>query len=603
MNDDNAKELEKVEQQLRVIEPQAEKEEIDREKDKMLSEFILDPNEIYKKHPFHLIKLTEDIIGIGRLMQTWFNLTDKGGSVVGKTQKSAPAIITSDKRIIPYNREFEKVFKIQIRDIPTAEEERWGLQDVQSFIKGNKIVSLKETSESIVGQYEKYISMRDIWSKIHSLWDMSTYFYPLTKVFPIFELRGLPGTAKNKAMAISSAISFNATQIMTNPSEATLFREMHKTRYFDEAEKIFIVQKDGKIESDSRAEVINSGYRYDGRVPRQEKINGNFQTVWYDTFAPQMIASINGLHGATENRAIVRITTKPSQKDQQKSNLEPEPSNLEFSEIRNNLYLCLMQNWKSFQLLYERTSNKTNLKDREYWLWKPILILAELIDPELYLEILEFAEKQQSTKNADYLPQESTDYRILTVCFNMIKAGHELLHIKDVRSGLTQNEYTPGEKTISTRLDKLGFRDYRLRDRNGSYFQIPKEVFESIVMSIAPNILLEYIDNSSHSSQSSQEKDIIEDKSNEYFVTNRDDCDENKIKNVTNVTKSDELTNIFDTQLQNKQKTIPSFFMNYPDMKVPIKDFIDTYSKDTLDKALKNGEVYSSEDGFVRLKL
>ena len=591
-DEDNIKDIADIDKKINEIKPlakieqsRAEKEEKDKEKDKMLSEFILDPNEIYAKHPFHLVKFSNDIIGIGRLMHQWSNLTDKGGNVVGKTQKSAPAIITSDKRIIPYNREFERVFKIQIRDIPTSQEERWGLRDIQSFIKEEKFASLSDTFELIVKQYKIYISMRDIWSKIHSLWDMSTYFYPLTKVFPIFELRGLPGTAKNKAMAISSSVSFNATQIMTNPSEATLFREMHKTRYFDEAEKIFVVRKD-KVESDSRAEVINSGYRYDGRVPRQEKINGNFQTVWYDTFAPQMIASINGLYGATENRAIVRITTKPSQKDQQKSNLEPEPSNLEFSEIRNNLYLCLMQNWKSFQLLYEQTSNRTSLKDREYWLWKPILILAELIDPELYLEILEFAEKQQGTKNADYLPQESTDYRILTVCFNMIKAGYELLYTKDIRLGLPQNEYTPAEKTISTHLDKIGFRDYRLRDRNGSYFQIPKEIFESIVMSIAPNILLEYKDNSSQSSQSSQEDSIIEDKLNKYIVTNRDECDENKTKSVTNVTNNDELTNIFDTHFSKE---------------CSFDELLKKFTEIQINKLRTEGRIYESRSGYWRL--
>lgn len=597
MIDDDKQNLEKIEAEIRELENQ---EEQSKEKEKMLSEFILDPCEIYAQQPFHFIKFSDKIIGIGILMHRWADDIIKE-RVIGKTQKIAPAIITSDKRIIPYNREFERIYKIQIRDIPTYQEDRWGLKDIQRYIKEETPASLNDTFESIVRQYQKYISMSMIWVKIHTLWDMSTYFYPLTKVFPIFELRGLPGTAKNKAMAVSSSIAFNSTQIMTNPSEATLFREMHKTRYFDEAEKIFIVQRDGKIESDSRAEVINSGYRYDGSVPRQEKINGKFQTIWYPTFAPQMIASINGLYGATENRAIVRITTKPSQKDQQKGNIEPEPNNKEFSDIRNMLYLCLMQNWKSFQLMYEQPSNRTILKDREYWLWKPLLVLAELIDPELYLEILEFAEKQQNTKNADYLPQESTGYRILTVCAQIMKAGYERLYIKEIRSELPQNEYTPAEKTISTHLDKIGFRDYRDRDRNGSFFFIPKDVFESIIMSIAPNILIENSEYSSQSSQSSQKEESIDDNLIKYNVTNRDECDENKKKDVTNVTNNDELTNNFDEPNNNKCCKLPLFFKSYSDKICPIEDFVKAYSEERLVTALRNGEVMEVKAGYLQL--
>ena len=109
--------------------------------------------------------------------------------------------------------------------------------------------------------YEKYLYYNNkTWYAIHALWDMGTYFFLLLKAYPLLELRGIRGSAKTKTMGISSSITFNATDIMINPSESALFRETNEkrpTKYIDEAEKLFKVEK-GKVIPDTRAELINS---------------------------------------------------------------------------------------------------------------------------------------------------------------------------------------------------------------------------------------------------------------------------------------------------------------------------------------------------------
>ncbi|MBU0460776.1 MAG: hypothetical protein KJ771_08290, partial [Nanoarchaeota archaeon] len=239
----------------------------------------------------------------------------------------------------------------------------------------------------------------DNWYSIHTLWDIGTYFYSLFVYYPLFELRGLKATGKTKIMSISRQFTFNATEEMTNPSEATLFRITHEqrpTKYVDEAEKLYTVYK-GKVEADPRAELINSGYKYTGTVPRQEKMGNKYLTIYYKTYSPTMIGSINGLYGATEDRAIVHVTVKPLGKDKRGS-IEPNDKNGKWQEIRDELYLFSLQNWKLIKAKYDDFQLKTKLTNRDLWLWKPLFVLANMVEPKLFEEIKTFAESLNDIK-------------------------------------------------------------------------------------------------------------------------------------------------------------------------------------------------------------
>ena len=92
-------------------------------------------------------------------------------------------------------------------------------------------------------------------------------------------------------MVVSSKITLNATEIMVDPSESTLFREtesLRPTKYIDEAEKLFTFTKKG-VEHDQRIELINASYYKKGVVPRQEKIGSVFITKWYHAYTPARI--------------------------------------------------------------------------------------------------------------------------------------------------------------------------------------------------------------------------------------------------------------------------------------------------------------------------
>lgn len=504
--------------------------------------FILNSDEVWEDKLFMFDKLNSNLAYYGLLLPKKKDKLDKDGNYLYSYQAKDPALVTSERTIVSVNMRLREDYNVNIWDTPSALKLRWQLESIQEWINGTaQAKTLQEIFDMIKPKYDRYVSMQDIWMDIHTLWDMATYFFPLFKVFPIFELRGLRGTAKSKTMAVSGLMTLNATDIMINPSEPTLFRETNDkrpTKYIDEAENLFKMNQ-GKPEPDPRIEVINSSYRYDGCVPRQERYGNKFITVYYHTYSPTMVSSINGLYGATEDRAIIRITTKPKKEDEKKGNLEPEPLDNHWQEIRNELYIAGLTYWDRIEKLYKEEDNTTGLKNRDFWLWKPLLILAKEISQELYDRVLKQALKQQETKAADFIPQDSIEHNILEIMSSTLLTSNRV-YVHNIHEQLPQNQYTPKEKTISDKLDKLGLRDFRDKDRNGSFFELSRELFESIILPICPSIF------SPQSSQSSQKEEIIDDNKDNNNVMNSDECDESTKKKCDECDENDECDDYFE---------------------------------------------------------
>lgn len=324
------------------------------EKKKVMINYIFDEDEIHKIKTFTQSKFNENVFGYGLLLPKEIPVTNKVGEIVSKTQTWSPVIITSNKDFIETTKKMEQDYKIKFEIIPEGLFLRWSLESIREFLEGDeKIPDLepKELFEKVEGQYKKYIFENNVvWNKINALWDMGTYVYSLFDTYPISEKRGLQETAKSKRMEVSKNISFNATSIMINPSEATLFRETHEkrpTKYFDEAEKLF-QWKQGKLEADNRVELINGSYSKGSAVPRVEKIGNRFKTIYYKCYSPCMIASIRGLFGSTESRCITQICTRSPDTDP-RGESEIIDSDSEWSLIRDYLYLFSLRYWKDIE--------------------------------------------------------------------------------------------------------------------------------------------------------------------------------------------------------------------------------------------------------------
>jgi len=420
--------------------------------------------------------------------------------IVGKRQGLFPCLIDSRRNLTEINLRSKEDLKIDFETIPSYLPQRWDLEKIRLYLNGEdkKVLGI-ELLEKIKATYESYQYLRNkTWYDVLSLWDIGTYFYQIFEAYPLFEKRGLMGTGKTKSMTISSFISFNGGQIMVNPTEATLFRETEEvkgSKYFDEAEKLWIYNKATKqYEGDVRTELINASYTKEAKVPRQEKIGNRFITKWYSPYSPTQLSSINGLFGATENRAITMICTKSPNNDN-RGEKEPTEDRNEpiWAEIRDECYRFALENWKEIKEIYNNFPKDCELKRRDLQIWKPLLAIAKFINENVYAEVLKFAIELSEMKRDEQLSEGSFDFMILSALKEtmLIYQNSDKIFIDKIKGAYCRQRGDEETKTdfslsrnISQHLKKIGFE--KGRDGNGTYIIANKTLFDEIVSPICP---------------------------------------------------------------------------------------------------------------------
>lgn len=421
----------------------------------------------------------------------------------GTKQIKVNCIMSGPGKFNEINKAFKKENSIDFFDIPSALPQRWELKKLKKFIDGKtEKVNGVELLKSISNIYEKYISIRSReWYSIYSIWDIGTYMYPIFEAYPLIENRGIPGTAKSKSMDVSSFITFNGGQLMVNPSESTLFRETEEVRgtgYIDEAEKLWVFNKATKqMEGDTRTELINASYTKSAKVPRQEKIGNKFITKWYSPYSPKQLSSINGLYGATEQRAITRICTKSSNDDKRGETEPLEDINLPiWSEIRDKCYRYALENEKEIRKIYISFDSSCGLRRRDLQIWKPLLSIAKHISEDVYQNILTYAINFSEIRLDDMIPKESFDYMCLKALRNSVLSSPGKIYVDAIKKNylaVKGVEVNSGDvylnRTISQHLDKLGFKEFRKRDKVASFFNIDITLFNEIVVPICPELV------------------------------------------------------------------------------------------------------------------
>jgi hypothetical protein len=512
-------ELVKLEKDLSAPFTDPQVEEALQDQERIKAQFVFDPDKVLKQAVFSFCKLKSDKVAFGLLMPKNVEILDKKGAVVGQKQALKPILITSAQEIFDVTEAYQNKEGINFESIPSRQALRWSLPSIKAFIDGKSPkVDGRTLFAKVKKQYEHYVYYREqAWYDVHALWDIGTYFHQLFSAYPLFEMRGLTGTGKTKTMDISRRMSLNATPVMVNPSESTLFREtqdLRPTKYIDEAEKLFRFQK-GRLEADSRAELINASFTSSGAVPRQEKVGDHFKTIYYSAYSPTMIGSINGLFGATENRAIIHTAIKAQNED---ARGELEPNDDEdvpiWQEIRDDLHIYALQSWQLVEEAYKQFKGKeTGLKKRDLQIWRPVLCIASLIDSEAYERALLLAKKLTSIKQSDAISEGSQDYKIVEATYQLLQTGQSVLYVEAIKERLfllypddkaKQNPIS--NKTISNRLDKIGFREMRGHNYKGSFFEFTLETFQAIITPICPDFFSSESSDSSDSNINNKNK-------------------------------------------------------------------------------------------------
>lgn len=454
----------------------------------LLKPYIFNEAEVLKEVPFTQFRSEKtDRFCMGLLHPRRY-IDEKG-----ERQEFQPIIITSGDDgkvplIIEARKEEIQTLGVKLETIPGRLPKRYSLVAISKWLyqKAPEIDG-KEVFHKIRETYEEFLYFAPDWYRVHAFWDISTYFFSLFPAFPYFELRGVKGAAKTKVMRVSGCFSFNASRIMTSPTEAALFRTVHDQRptlYLDECENFFQERK-GKIEPDSRIQVINSGYTRDGLVPRVEQIKQKWVTQYYSTYCPKMLASIEGLQGATESRAIVHIMTRAPD-DDPRGEKEINTSSEKYRKIRDELLFFSLQNWRKVLEAYEELDAKaTGLKKRNSQLWRPLLAVAKVIDEDEYQELRKVAQNQQDIGQASEVSDDSWEYAMIERMIYRLERGETKILLTDLADAVPA-EKKPHSKTVRRIIDRLGFRDHYRHFSDGWGYEI-FSLFH--LKSIIPNII------------------------------------------------------------------------------------------------------------------
>ena len=520
----------------------------------VIDSFIFDSNQVFREKPFTSLKLNNETFAYGLLLPKNISLYNKSGKFLRNEQEFKPVLITSNHKLIEVGKPLEEEYKIKINTIPSLMPLRWRLEKIKAFLDAKEEdITLKDVYLLIKPLYMEYnYFVKNDWYNIHSLWDIMTYFFMLFNKIPIFELRGIKRSGKSKVMDLSRLLTLNASKRLINPSEATLFRETHSlryTKYVDEAEKIFFDNK-GNVTEDGKAELINASYEKGSVVPRVEKLGNKWVTMYFSVFSPTMIGSINGLRGATEDRAIVHVTAMPP-RGNPIGDIEINEEDPIFEDIRNKLYLCSLKYWKEVEETYLNLENDTKLKDRDYAIWKPLLVISKIIDEKLYLEVVEFAEKQTNIKQITSITEDDYLYKLLFSFKKCLEETGNKATFKNIYYHYVEEygeEFAPkNSKTLARKLDKLGFNDYKLHFRDGDGYELNIKEFESIVYPFC-HLLFEDSNLSSFASSSSQPIEV------EEIVVKVSEGNKKNVKKKSNGCEASEVSEASEAKIELKEK-------------------------------------------------
>lgn len=346
-------------------------------------------------------------------------------------------------------------------------------------------INIREIFGKVRAQVRRLIEMPDPASTLFALWIIGTYVHDAFEAFPYLWFNGSPGTGKTRCLELAAAVCYHADMNM-DVSNAYLFRKVdaHKcTICYDEAENLFITS-DG--DNRERISLFNGGYRAGGYVSRVEKDSkDNYVVRKFRSFSPKALASVHPLEETLQTRCILFGMMKAM--DPIKSN--EYISNSDMAALRRHLYLFRFAVGLSFHDMARDTKYneelraKDDLKNRDWELFKPILILADQLCPEWLDEVRDFIDHQKIIRqfNVQFSKSHLIMYQILDELREAENAPDDArteISYKELMARTKEN-YSElkgmSMRALGTQLRQLGLAELCIRRRTGFSLTLDRE--------------------------------------------------------------------------------------------------------------------------------
>ena len=344
----------------------------------------------------------------------------------------------------------------------------------------------KRIFKAVRDEIERLLELEPSASTIMALWAVLTYVHDAFDAFPYLWFNGVKGSGKTRALEILEQVTYHGEMNM-RLSNSALFRlvaDNHITVCYDEAENL-LVRSQNRSEDQDRVSLFNGGYRSSGAVRLTEKDGDNFIIRRFQSYSPKALASIQPLDEALQSRCI--LISMMTALDASKAN---KGINLGKCEaIRRELYKFRFNQGPHMKVLSsdearnEELRAKYDLKNRDWELFKPLVIGAEIFCPDWVEEVVRFIAHQkilrqvenQTTRDATIL---QTLIQVAVEAENAPDDAHTIVSYKEFTAMLKEEadlKLTP--KALGHCLRRLGLGGLITRHGRGFIIQLDKEHF------------------------------------------------------------------------------------------------------------------------------
>ena len=257
---------------------------------------------------------------------------------------------------------------------------------------------------AVLNEIDRLIEMEACAARVMALWVAMSYVHDAFDAYPYLWFNGVKGSGKTRALELVEAIAYHAEMNMkiSNPALFRLVDQNRVTICYDEAENL-LVGGGTKSDDQDRVSLFNSGYRATGAVRLVEKDGDNFVIRRFRSYSPKALASIHPIDEALQSRCI--LLSMMTALDASKGNQRIAEKSC--ASIRRDLFKfrfssgSFLKGESDDDERNEALRRKYDLKNREWELFKPLIIGAEIFCPDWLDEITEFIADQKIIRQVD----------------------------------------------------------------------------------------------------------------------------------------------------------------------------------------------------------
>lgn len=323
--------------------------------------------------------------------------------------------------------------------IEKADETAERIKEEENKIKDNEAkIILGKTFEDIKYVLKKYIKLKEEYYDLVAVWIIGTYCMKSFETYPYLFINAQKGSGKTRLLKLIEALTKKG-ELLISMREAVLFQIAtdERTILIDELENL------DRKENYALKELLNACYKRGTKVYRMRKKgkDGDYVPVPYFPFTSIVIANISGTDDVLGDRCITVHLDKSSNKEyssrQEDFRDSPIIKNIksDFKQILVyicslcmseytiktwNMYLDIVYNNNTLNTLTTHTTSNTRentLKDsvcsvynrihesgltgRPLELTFPLLIVALMLNEEVFENILKFSQELMKKKKDD----------------------------------------------------------------------------------------------------------------------------------------------------------------------------------------------------------